>query len=236
MNILIISQMYPCKRHPTSAIFFANLIKELAPKVNGIIVISPRPYIPKFMTKFKKGLGRWFLDPMISKENGIEIIRPYVFTLKGVGSLGINGLLMQYSLSNLIKKQIEKRKIKVVLGLNMLPDGVAAVRLAKSFKLPVITWAIGTDINDFANYNVINHYVTKKSIEKSELVLSTSKALESKIKKISDKYMQVRTFYRGIDIRNFQNSLPKQNLIKTLQLNPDKRFMLFVGRIIYDKG
>ncbi len=54
MRILVISQMFPCKRHPSSAIFFANLIKELALKVDDLIVVTPRVYIPKFMVKFKK--------------------------------------------------------------------------------------------------------------------------------------------------------------------------------------
>ncbi len=187
MNILVISHMYPCKRHPTSAIFFANLLNELAPKVNELIVVSPRPYIPKFMVKLKKSLGKWFLDPMSSKENGIEVIRPFVFAMRGANYSGINGILLQYSLLNLIKEQIRKRKINIIIGFNMLPEGIAAARLAKNLKLPVVTWAIGTDINDSAKYNFLNHYLTKKSIENSDLVLSTSRNLESNIKEFNNK-------------------------------------------------
>ncbi len=150
-------------------------MKELAQKVDELIIVTPRVYIPKCLVKVKKRLNKWFLDPMISKENGMEIIRPYVLALPGVKFEGINGVLMQYSLYGLLKKLINKRKIELILGYNMLPEGIAAVRLAKMFKLPVGFWTIGTDVNDFANHNRINCYLSKKSIESSQIVFTTSK-------------------------------------------------------------
>ena len=188
------------------------------------------------MVKFKKNLGRWFLDPMISKENGMEIIRPYVLFLPGAKFVGINGVLMQYTLFRLLKKLIEERKIELILGYNMLPEGIAAVRLAKIFKLPVGFWAIGTDVNDMAIYNRINNYLSRKCIEDSQVVLTESKDLENKVRAICKKSVSVQTFYKGIDVSNFQNFPPKNILMEKLQLNQGKRYILFVGRLIYDKG
>jgi teichuronic acid biosynthesis glycosyltransferase TuaC len=236
MRILVISQMFPCKRHPTSAIFFANLLKELAKKVDEVIVITPRPYIPKFLTKIKKGWAKWYLDPMVSKRNGIGIIRPYVLTLRGISFLGINSLLWQCSLFNVVRNLIKTRKIEILLGYNMIPEGITAVRLAKIFKLPVGFWAIGSDVNDFAKYNQLDHCLIKKCIEKSDIIITESKDLEKKIIQLSTKSLNVKTFYKGIDVSNFQNLPPKDTFLKELQLNPDKRYILFVGRLIYDKG
>jgi glycosyltransferase involved in cell wall biosynthesis len=228
--------MFPCKRHPTSAIFFANLLKELAAKVDELIVITPRPYIPKFVTKIKKGWAKWYLDPMISKQDGMEIIRPYVLTLRGISFLGINSLLWQCSLFNIVKNLIKTRKIEILLGYNMIPEGITAVCLAKMFKLTAGFWAIGSDVNDIANHNQLNHCLTKKCIEKSDIIITESKDLEIKIIQLSTKSLNVKTFYKGIDVSNFQNLPPKDILLKKLQLNPDKKYILFVGRLIYDKG
>lgn len=236
MRVLVISQMFPCKRHPTSAIFFANLLKELAAKVDELIVITPRPYIPKFVTKIKKGWAKWYLDPMISKQDGMEIIRPYVLTLRGISFLGINSLLWQCSLFNIVKNLIKTRKIEILLGYNMIPEGITAVCLAKMFKLTAGFWAIGSDVNDIANHNQLNHCLTKKCIEKSDIIITESKDLEIKIIQLSTKSLNVKTFYKGIDVSNFQNLPPKDILLKKLQLNPDKKYILFVGRLIYDKG
>jgi len=236
MKILVISYMFPCKRHPTSAIFFANLLKELSSKVDDLVVVTPRPYIPKLFARLRKRWARWYVDPMTSKRDGLEIIRPFVLTLRGVSFSGINGILWQYSLVNFIKNLIKKRKFDIVLGHNLLPDGIAAGRLAKMFKLISVTWCIGTDINDFAKYNFMNHYLTNKCLEESHLVLTTSKDLENKINRFSNKAVNVQAFYRGIDISNFQNLAPKDSLMRDLKLNPQKRYILFVGRLIYDKG
>ncbi|MBE0426207.1 MAG: glycosyltransferase [Nitrospirae bacterium] len=234
MKILVISYMFPCKRHPISGIFFANLLRELANKVDELVVITPRPYIPKFLTKIKKSWSKWYLDSMNSEINRIKIIRPYVLTLRGISFLGINGILWQYSLSNLVKQL--KNNIDIIIGHNVLPDGIAAARLAKMINVPCFLWCIGSDINDFAQYNFFNNYLTRKCLEESQYVLTTSKDLENKIKIFNNKPIQVRTFYRGIDISNFQNIPPRVSLLKGLQLNPDKIYILFIGRLIYDKG
>jgi teichuronic acid biosynthesis glycosyltransferase TuaC len=236
MRILVISQMFPCKRHPTSAIFFANLLKELATKVDGLFVVTPRPYIPKFLIKIKKEWAKWYLDSMISKEDGMEIIRPYVLSLRGVQYEGINGILMQLSLFNLCKKLITDKNIEMILGYNMIPEGIAAVGLAKMFKLPVGFWAIGSDVNNFAKYNRINYFFVRKCIKESNIILTESKDLENKIKQLSTKTPNVKTFYKGIDVSNFQYLPSKNALLKRLYLNPEKGYILFVGRLIHDKG
>ncbi len=236
MKILVISQMFPCRRHPTSAIFFANLMNELALKIDDLIIVTPRPYIPKILTKFKKKWAKWYLDPMVSKGKDMEIIRPYYLSLQGVSNEGMNGYLMYYSLLNLVKKLIIERKIDLILGYNMIPDGIAAVRLAKRFNLPSGFWAIGTDVNDFARYSKSNYYLTKKCIQDSDLIITESKDLENKIRELGCPNGKVHTFYKGIDLSNFQDLPSKDSLFNKLQLNTQKKYILFVGRLIYDKG
>lgn len=236
MKILVISQMYPCKRHPTSAIFFANLMKELALKVDCLVVITPRPYIPKILTTIKEKWSKWYLDPMTSTDDRVEIIRPYFLSFRSIRYAAINGILMQLSLFHMIKKLIKEKQIEVILAYNMIPEGIAAVRLAKKFNLPVAFWAIGTDVNDFAGYNKINTYLSKKTIQESNLVIAESKDLENKIRTLTSKNKSIKTFYKGIDISNFRDLPSRDVLLRKLELPSERRYILFVGRLIYDKG
>jgi glycosyltransferase involved in cell wall biosynthesis len=236
MRILVISQMFPCKRHPTSAIFFANLIRKLALKVEELTVVTPRPYIPKMLTKVKKSWAKWYLDPMLSNELNMEIIRPYFFSFRGMPFEGINGILMHLSLFQLIKRLVKKKKIDLILGYNMIPEGIAAVRLAKALNLPVGFWAIGSDVNNYEFYNAATRYLAKKCIKESTIIFAESLALERSIKNISPNSLNIRTFYKGVDVSNFHDLPPKNFLFRKLSLEENKKYLLFVGRLIYDKG
>lgn len=236
MKVLVISQMFPCKRHPTSAIFFANLLRQWAVHLDELIVVTPRPYIPHIFIKLKKKWRRWRLDPMVSKEKGMEIIRPYILSLPFEAFVGVNGLLMQISMLYFLKKIIKARKVDLLLGYNILPEGFATVCLGKMLHLPAGFWVIGSDLNKFANSNLINKYFSKKAVRNANIILTNSKNLELKIRRFYPKHQKVKTFYKGIDISNFQNLPPKNVLFKHLNLSPLKQYILFAGRLIRDKG
>jgi teichuronic acid biosynthesis glycosyltransferase TuaC len=228
--------MFPCKRHPTSAIFFANLIKELSRRVDEITVITPRVYIPKTISKLRKNWSKWRLDPMVSDENNIHIIRPFVIYFVGTIFTALNAIILEYSLYFLVRNLINKRKIEIILGYNMMPEGFTAVRLAKMFKLPVAFWAIGSDVNTIATHNLINYKLAKKCIRETNLVITESKDLEDIVKKFHEQPISVKTFYKGINLANFKDLPPKPDLLKLLNLSEKRKYILFVGRIIQDKG
>ena len=236
MRILVISQMFPCKRHPTSAIFFANLVRELALKVDGLTVITPRPYIPKIFTKIRKSWAKWHLDPMLTNELNMKIIRPYFFSCRGRAFEGINAVSMHLSLFRLIKKLVREKKVDLILGYNMIPDGVAAVRLAGALNLPAGFWAIGSDVNNYDTYNAATRYLAKKCIKESTIIFAESLALENRIRNISSNNINLKTFYKGIDVSNFNDLPPKNILFRNLFLEGGRKYILFVGRLIYDKG
>jgi teichuronic acid biosynthesis glycosyltransferase TuaC len=228
--------MFPCKRHPTSAVFFANLMRELAPKLDKLIVVTPRIYIPKWLTKIKKNWAKWHFDPYCSHENGMEIFRPFVLSLPGIKYLGINTVLMQLLLYGRIKKLIQKNSIDLLLGYNLIPEGIVATRLAKMFRLPVAYWAIGSDVNNFSTYDRLSRYLAKKSIGQSNLVITESKDLEDKVRLLYKKPANVKTFYKGIDVDNFTNLPHRHKLKQRYNLSKNKRYILFAGRIMRSKG
>ncbi|NIR49305.1 glycosyltransferase family 4 protein [candidate division KSB1 bacterium] len=236
MNLLVISQMFPCRRHPTSAIFFANLMKELAKRVRSLTVVTPRAYIPKGLTKLNKRWSRWRLDPMVSTEKGIRIIRPYVFTIPGPAFTGLNSLFMNVGLKRLLEDVTVKPDIDLILGYNMLPEGCSTVHLAKKFDLPSAFWAIGSDVHDFAQRNWLNYHLSRKCIEQADLILTESQELEFEVKKFSNRIKQIKTFYKGIDLSYFRDHPPKPVILQILNLKPGRRYLLFVGRLIRDKG
>ena len=173
---------------------------------------------------------------MVTEENNIKIIRPYYPCLRGPATEGANAILMQLSLSNLCKKIIRENKVEIVLGYNMIPEGIAAVNIAMASNLPVAIWAIGTDVNNFAVRNRLNLLLARRCILRSSVILTESNDLESKVKKISPMSRNISTFYKGIDLSNFHHLPSRSMLLEKLGLDPDRKYILFAGRIMRGKG
>lgn len=239
MKLLVLSEMFPCLRHPASAIFFANLLKELAAFTGRIVVVTPRAYIPAALRQLKQSWSAWYLDPEVTElsvEYGVRIIRPHVPMLPGERYLGLNSLLLEAALHPLFTRLAAEEEFDLVLGYNLIPEGIAAAGLAASLKLPSAVWAIGSDVNDFDRYNALSKRLSRGCIKKSTVVLTESRALEQRVRSLSDTAADVRTFYKGIDLRNFRDLPTQQAARSTLKLSPDRRLILFAGRLIREKG
>ncbi|MBN1479388.1 glycosyltransferase family 4 protein [candidate division KSB1 bacterium] len=236
MNLLIISEMYPSKRHPTSAIFFANLLKELKKHVGALCVICPRPYIPRLFQSIKPALKKWFIDDMFSVANGIEIYRPFIFKIPFDAFAGLNGLLMYTCLKKRLTKIVYEKKIDIILGYNMLPEGIAAVKLAQHFQRFSGFWAIGSDVNTVARANMVNALLTTRCLNKSHIIFTESTDLKNSLAQLGKKDRDVYTFYKGIHLANFHNLPSRVSLVKKLRLPAEEQFLLFVGRVFKEKG
>jgi glycosyltransferase involved in cell wall biosynthesis len=236
MKIVVISQMFPCRRHPTSAIFFANLMRELAARVEEVIVVTPRPNIPKPLAKLKPGLSKWFRDEMYSTRDGLEIFRPFVLSIPSPHCAGVNAVLMHRALRRFLKPIIEDRGIEIILGYNMIPEGIAAVNLARDFGLPAGFWVIGSDLNAIAGASWLNASRCRKAIAASNVVFTESKDLEQRLWAFSNYSPNIKTFYKGIDVANFVNLPPKPKIFESLKLDRRRRYLLFVGRLMQSKG
>jgi glycosyltransferase involved in cell wall biosynthesis len=150
--------------------------------------------------------------------------------------MGLNGIFTGFSLIRLCKKLVKERGIEIVLGYNMIPEAIAAFILARKLKLPVGFWAIGSDVNDIMPGNLLNYHLSKMCIKKSDLIITESKDLEQKIQQLCQQPQNIHTFYKGIDVANFQNLPAKNILLEKLGLDRAKKYLLFVGRIIREKG
>lgn len=235
MRILIISQLYPSKRHPSSGIFFYNLIKSLLDYPVKILLINPRPYFPSLIAFFKKSLNKWKLDPYEYRRDNLTILRPFLPLLPGNHFTAINGLIWPHILFYLLRKNGYLRP-DIIIGYNLLPEGLTAVQLSTRFHTKSVCWVIGSDIHDFAKANLLNKYLTKYELQEANLVLTESDELKrSSITYVNAK-SNLHTFYKGIDIQNFKINYAREKLIEQLDLKSDRKYILFVGRLIREKG
>jgi glycosyltransferase involved in cell wall biosynthesis len=235
-RLLVVSNMFPCLRHPTSCVFFANLLLELASLVDDITVLSSRPWIPKFARAVRPRWRKWYLDPPVSRLRQVKVIRPHLPEFPGSVNYGLNGHVAAVCLGRLASVLAKTRHFDAVLGYNALPDGITAVVLGRKLGVPAIVCAIGTDINEFASQGVLNSMFLRGALRNAAAVLANSHALEERIRVVAGTRVSVRTFYKGVAVSRFRDLRTQPELRRALDLRTDREYLLFVGRLIRSKG
>jgi glycogen synthase len=78
--------------------------------------------------------------------------------------------------------------------------------------------------------------VEKTAYQNADGVIAVSKAMQTDVKTLyqvpADK---IRVIYNGVDLSQYTNS-PNPDVLASYQIDPDKPFILFVGRITRQKG
>lgn len=79
-------------------------------------------------------------------------------------------------------------------------------------------------------------WVEKTAYQNADGVIAVSKSMQTDVKtlyQVPDE--KIRVIYNGIDLNQYTNS-PNPDVLASYQIDPDKPFVLFVGRITRQKG
>jgi len=237
INVLVISHLYPQLKNPIKGIFVHNQVKTLVKKQNcNIIVVSPIPYCPKILTKFKKKWQEYYSVPQKSKIDDINIFYPKYLHLPGKNLFGLSSYLMAIGLRFSLGHILKRFKPDIIHAHTLIPDGYAVNLLKKYFKVPVVCTLHGSDINKYPYYNLITNKICRNAIKSTDQLITVSKCLENNVKKIAEP-KKITTIYNGVDIKIFNKSSKYNKLLrKKLHIDNGSKIILFIGRIEINKG
>ena len=112
------------------------------------------------------------------------------------------------------------------------PGGLCGIKLGKYLGIPVIVNIIGSDINIFPFKNHKTYKMTQNVLNSANAVISVSRDLKKKAKKIAGKEINIKVIHNGVDTQLFK----PQNKQSQYSLNNGNKVILFVGRIEKNKG
>lgn len=231
LNILLITNLFPNKMEPNRGIFIKQAGFELAQLCN-LHVVAPVPFFP-FKSRF---LQKWSMYAEIEKKeviDGLEVYHPRWLIIPKILASAY-GLSFFFCIYSLIKKIVINKKINLIYGQWVYPDGFAAVLLGKVFKKPVILQALGCDINLYSRYFLRRILITW-SLKNCKKVIVVSKALKDKIIDLGIEKEKIVYIPNGID-SNLFHPLDKEECRKELQLSKDEKIILFIGSLESVKG
>lgn len=144
-KILSIADYYPDTTNPTRSLWIYEQVYHLSSLGYTSLVVSPSPYIPKLFRKtlFKKPE----IDYKIKDYNGTLVFRPLVikFPRNKFYGVYINSLKLAISIAS---KFIKPKLIHAHFG----PNGIAAIKIKKKLRIPLVTSFYGYDCGRLASF------------------------------------------------------------------------------------
>jgi teichuronic acid biosynthesis glycosyltransferase TuaC len=145
-RVLVFSTLYPNAAQPNHGVFVENRLRETI-ALGGVeaTVIAPVPYFPLSHPLFGR-YAAFAKAPRHEVRHGLEIWRPRYLVLPRLGSHWAPTRLYHAGLAAARGLQERGGPFDVIDAHYFYPDGVAAARLARTLRTPVVITGRGTDL------------------------------------------------------------------------------------------
>ncbi len=168
----------------------------------------------------------------------MEIVYPRFFCLPGVRLHYWNMLFMLLAVYPVIININHAGMFNVIHAYGVLPAGFVGQLIARKLNIVSVATAIGSDINVLTQKSNSMLARTKSVLVNTGQVSAVSKALALKAVKLTGLNCNIKVIYEGVDIGMFDAAgfMDRDQLKIKLGFSVDKRIVLFVGRLVREKG
>lgn len=233
IKLLLVTNLFPNSQEPNRGIFNYHIVKELQTWCD-VTVIAPVPWFPR--TKLLKRFVGWHKIAQLPKQEqilGIDVYHPCYITIPGLLRF-LHSVSLYFPLKRAIKRLLEKHDFNLINAHWVFPDGVAAVRIARKLKLPIMITAHGCDINLYSTYR-LRRIQIRYALQKSDKMSVVSSALKEKAITLGISEQKLRVIPNGVDLDLFA-PMDQASCRGQLGLPLDARIILFVGALDPVKG
>ncbi|HTL29283.1 MAG TPA: glycosyltransferase, partial [Tepidisphaeraceae bacterium] len=228
MRILAITNLYPRLGNENIASFNRAQFRALSleHEVRAIVPVAWTDRLPELMR----------LDPRLShykNRDGIWVDHPtYYFPPKLMPTR--YGEFYYASIRKLVGRVVREFKPEVILSCWAHPDGWAAARLGREFRIPVAVKVVGSDVLVLSR-NPARRRVIAESLQGADAVFAVSNDLARHVEQLGVNASKIKVVPEGIDRTIFCPG-SKYEARRLLGLPEDRKAILFVGNLLISKG
>lgn len=231
MEILTFTTLYPNSVQPHHGVFVENRLRHLVSS-GGINarVVAPVPWFPFSARVF----GRYAVYAKVMPRElraQLAIEHPKYLVLPKFGMNATPASLAAASLPVLTRLQRE-RDFDLIDAHYFFPDGVAAIRLGRRLKKPVVITARGTDVNLIPELPGPRRMIQEAAREAAGII-AVSQALKDAIVALGIPGERVTVLRNGVDLELFQPQARDETRARLGLAGPQ---LLSVGHLIERKG
>jgi glycosyltransferase involved in cell wall biosynthesis len=231
LSIVTATTLFPNRAKPSHGIFVkTRLQKLLATGEAEARVIAPVAWLPPGVSY----PGAAYLRAVPPREtiDGIAVEHPRYLVVPKIGMTATPHFLyraMRRAIGDMLKAG---RRIDLIDAHYFYPDGVAAVRAARDFGLPVAITARGTDLNLIPRYRMPRRMI-KAAADAADGLITVCAALKQPLVALGVAPERVTVLRNGVDLAFFQ-PLPRQACRERFGMT--RRTLGSVGHLIERKG
>lgn len=232
MRVLTVTSLFPNSLQRAHGIFVYRRVAAMAEiPGNEVEVIAPVPFVPRGIKA-----GSWALFarvPRVESFGGLRVHHPR-YTLLPKISMPLHGYLMYLGIKEAAGRLHRLKPFDCIDGHYVYPDGMAAVMLARSLRLPVVVSARGTDLNLFPSFATIRPMV-RWTLQNSSGVVTVSSGLKDRAMELGVPDEKVQVIGNGVDPKLF-HLMGRGEARQALDIPRDSRVLVSVASLRPSKG
>jgi glycosyltransferase involved in cell wall biosynthesis len=231
ISILTLTTLFPNLVQKSHGIFVATRLEKLV--ASGAVrahVIAPVPWLPPLVSY--PSLGPLRNIPDCEERAGIAVEHPRYPVVPKIGMNWTPYALYRAMRSRFLALRAGGARFDLIDAHYFYPDGVAAVRLAREFGLPVTVTARGTDLNLIPQFPIPRRRIIEAA-EKADGLITVCQALKDALVGLGIAQERVTVLRNGVDLERFR---PEDRAHARHALGLTRRTLLSVGLLIARKG
>ena len=231
-RVLVFSTLFPNVAQPVHGVFVENRLQKTV-ALGGIdpTVLAPVPYFPIDHKAFGR-YATYARVPEHETRSGVEVWHPRYPVVPKIGGLWTPEVLYRSALSAV--RQMGQRGIsfEVIDAHYFYPDGVAAARLGRALRLPVVITGRGTDLTLIPRSAGARAQIQWAAREASAMV-TVCEDLAQRLRDLGAPQERILVLRNGVDLDLFR-MVDRPAAREALHL--DRFTLVSVGSLIPRKG
>lgn len=229
-ELIVFSSLFPSAARPGAGLFIRERMFRVAQQ-RPLVVVSPQPWFPG------QSLIRWLRPgyrpsaPALEIQQGIRVYHPRFLSVPGL-LRQFDGLSMALG-SFFLLRRLRRDGARLIDAHFAYPDGEAATRLGRWFRLPVTITLRGTEVPHSRNPSLRPHLI--RALQAASRVFSVSDSLRRLALELGVAADKTEVVGNGVDTQIFQPEDQAEARTK-LDLPAHARILISVGGLVERKG
>src|SRR5665648_755150 len=221
---------------PLGGIFVCQQAVALSKLGVEVTVIAPVPWVPGFMA----GRGKWGGYPSVPYEeqpDGFPVFHPQVLEFPRSLFFEYYPQTFAWGVQRVFEEQI-KQGVDIIHAHVAHPDGAAALKFGKKFKIPVVVTIHGQDFAYTLNRSKTCAESVRSTLRDASAVILVSDKLKTQygLEAWADRLEKYRVIHNGVDLADVVQAAAPEDTPSDSGPRAERRILLTVGFLRPDKG